>query len=382
MELVVLIALLIFLVPIAFGLIVSIACVLLSVILVSGGFFFVVANEVAYNRMPPFMLLFAFGLALMAIPLVIMAIRGIARGIAYLVEQGRNQIIIAKGEKPKKKSSVKAAKTSAKSEKSDAPAPRKQQIVLPILAALGLACVVGSFVVSAVSRQPFWPALSNSSWFQRAEQKEATFTPSDISRIVVDVNNEPIIVRADTTATVVTVRYSDIPDNKTTELSLQDGVLTIGENRHYRLMNFGFFAESSQIEIIVPSNRIITYSLETNNGRIIVDGVRTWDLTAVTSNGRIELTDVESDRLDVKTSNGRIVLTRLSSKDTRLKTSNGAIEGSVFGNLDEFDLTLKTSNGRVTVNGEHFDDDHTQTGGDHPFTATTSNGKIDLEFNR
>jgi hypothetical protein len=376
MELLVLIPVALVVAPIILGLFTAVAAILFSIIVASGGLFFVVANEVANNRMPAFMLLFAFGIALIFIPLVLMAIRGSVGGAKKAIAYGKVKAaeINNSGKKPAKNKKTKPDEMPESH-------PKKTRFILPGLIGLGAACVVGAITISALSRQPFWPALQDSFLFQRAERKHVQFTAADVQKIIVDVHNEPITVRVDSNVSEVNVHYSDIADRKAIQVELSDGALTVREDRNYRWVNFAFYVEHTEVEIVVPANFLATYDLDTSNGRIVADGITTDELLANTSNGRVELLNVEAKKVDIKTSNGRIVLSKLASENVRLKTSNGRIEGSVDGSKSDFNFNLKTSNGRVELNGEDFDNSHTSSGNKFPFEAITSNGRIELTFN-
>lgn len=375
MELLILIPVVLIVAPIILGLFTAVAAILFSILVASGGLFFVVANEVANNRMPAFMLLFAFGIALILIPLVLLAVRGSVYGTKKAIAFGKTKASEVSG---KKASKSKKAKQDDEPETSE---PKKTRLVLPVLMCVGVVCVIGSVTISALTRQPFWPAFQDSFLFQRADQKQAVFATDDIQKIIVDVHNEPIIVRVDSNASEVIVRYSDITNHKAIQAELQNGTLSVREDRNYRWVNFAFYIEPTEIEVIIPADLLAAYDLETNNGRVTLDGVVSTELVAKTSNGVIELRQVNSDKVDVRTSNGRIAISGLASENIKLKTSNGRIEGSVNGDKADYNLTLKTSNGHVSINGERFGNSHTSSGGSFPLEATTSNGSINLEFN-
>ena len=376
MELLVLVLLAIVLAPIIFGLAVAVASIIFSGFVISGGFFFFVANEVAHDRMPPFMLLFALGLSLITIPLLIFLIRGLVRGSKFLARETKIKLdeVSARG------AAGKAPKKSKKSPKTAAKTAPKKPVVLITIIGFGLVCVISSVAISALSKQPFRQALLGSFWLERTEQKSENFNASAIQKITVNVHNEPITVRTDESATEVTVRYNDIPNRKAISVSLDNGNLNIREERTYRWASFAFFAERTEIEIIIPTNFKTAYDLKTSSGRIIVNSVIASSLQAKTSNGSIELPYVMADKVDAQTSNGRIILSALNSSDVTLKTSNGRIEGSVASNANDFNLNLRTSNGHITLNGERLGTSHTSTGADFTFGATTSNGDINLTF--
>ena len=85
--------------------------------------------------------------------------------------------------------------------------------------------------------------------------------------------------------------------------------------------------------------------LRTSNGKVVMEDVK-GDFAVRTSNGSIELSSVEG-RLDMETSNGSVVV-REGKGEFDIETSNGRIEfmgGLVPGGQNRF----KTSNGSVSV---------------------------------
>ena len=180
---------------------------------------------------------------------------------------------------------------------------------------------------------------------------------------------------------------------------------------------------------------LVDADLKTSNSRIEASGLSCVRLNCVSSNGRLVLTNIASrQQMSCKTSNGRIVANGLKSKgDMQLVTSNGHIEGHGLqsaGNLQlttsnsglltedcaaKGELRLTTSNGRLetwrsegasillktsnssirgNIPGAKSDwriESHTSNGknslpkqqdGVKPLTVSTSNGTIDLHFDR
>jgi len=351
-------------IPIVVSLILAFITLLLSLVLAPGIFFFFVANEVAHDRMPIFMLLFAFGIALFIIPLIIMAVRAAICGIKKLIDQNQSK-----------------STKSTKSAKAEPTPPRHKQFILPSLACLGLACIIAAATISAVTRQPLWPALTGNFSFDRPEQPAVDNPIADITSITTNLSNGSLTVRADDDATEVTVRHHNLPHHMTIHTELVDGVLSVSQTYFYRWPRFNFLQiRSPHVEIIVPANSTLDYSLETRNGRITLTDLEATTLVATTSNGAVELHYVTADEVSVRTSNGRIVFTELTSKDIGLRTSNGRIEGTVYGHLHDFNTDFNTNNGNITVNGARRGTHFVFPTGDYPFQATTSNGRINITF--
>ncbi|MHC4553271.1 MAG: DUF4097 family beta strand repeat-containing protein [Planctomycetota bacterium] len=87
----------------------------------------------------------------------------------------------------------------------------------------------------------------------------------------------------------------------------------------------------------------------TSNGRIEVSNV-TGNVTANTSNGRIDIRQSDAEKFDLHTSNGKICCEAIAG-NIQASTSNGAIHIK-YGSEAKQDtnINLHTSNGSITVN--------------------------------
>lgn len=92
---------------------------------------------------------------------------------------------------------------------------------------------------------------------------------------------------------------------------------------------------------------------------------RVFDLDLKTSNGRVEVEGIQAGQVEAVTSNGRIVVKDSKVEKAHLSTSNGRIEAlGVSG-----DLKANTSNGRVVVSAMPSEKDR-------EMDIRTSNGKV------
>ena len=122
----------------------------------------------------------------------------------------------------------------------------------------------------------------------------------------------------------------------------------------------------------------------TENGAIELSAVA--EVEVETSNGRIELEQV-SGTVDAETSNGRIIGRELNGDGIRASTSNGGIELEV---IEPQDVEATTSNGSIELTvppGSYRVSTETSNGGtevgiaddpgaEHTLTLRTSNGSI------
>ena len=117
--------------------------------------------------------------------------------------------------------------------------------------------------------------------------------------------------------------------------------------------------------------------LTASNGNITLDGVKAAaDVKAVTSNAKIRANGVTAPQaLTLKSSNASIHVEAVNSRDISLVTSNGAVKGTMPGSLREYSVQSATSNGKNSLPAR-------MGGGDKQLTVRTSNGSIDLRFEK
>jgi hypothetical protein len=137
--------------------------------------------------------------------------------------------------------------------------------------------------------------------------------------------------------------------------------------------------------------------IETSNGKIeLADVKTTGKVLCGTSSNAVYLSNCSGQEIDVNTSNGKIVaistevnqniaLTTSNNRidiqdlkaggDITLSTSNGNISGDILGNMSEFSIYSKTSNGKNNL------PENCVMGSKH-LNVTTSNGEISILFTK
>lgn len=114
--------------------------------------------------------------------------------------------------------------------------------------------------------------------------------------------------------------------------------------------------------------------IDTSNGMTYIIDCEASGIDVESNNGIISANNLVSSDLIIKTSNGKIILTDIKfSSSAVLKTSNGSISGTIAGDIIDFNITSKTSNGNNNLPSN-------QGGGSIDLSVNTSNGKIDIEF--
>lgn len=115
--------------------------------------------------------------------------------------------------------------------------------------------------------------------------------------------------------------------------------------------------------------------IRTSNGRI--DATNCFaqsQISLATSNSSVKVEDLTADTLTITSSNGTLHVQNLSGNQITLSTTNSSIIGTVRGDMREYATESSTTNGSSNIPNLHYPD---QT---KHFTATTTNGKIQVEF--
>jgi len=115
-------------------------------------------------------------------------------------------------------------------------------------------------------------------------------------------------------------------------------------------------------------------NLRTSNARINGGSLTVSDTAElVTSNARIQLEKINAPEASLVTNNGTIALDHGDCRSLTLTTSNGSIHATLAGNIRDYGIESRTSNG---------DNDlpRSMPGGERTLKATTSNGSIRVKF--
>lgn len=115
--------------------------------------------------------------------------------------------------------------------------------------------------------------------------------------------------------------------------------------------------------------------LHTSNGKIEARDCAVSGLLSLTSsNASLIGEQLRAGKMTFTTSNGGLRVQDLSSDHIALRTSNASITGTIRGDMREYATEAKTSNGSCNIPNLHYPE---QT---KDFSAITSNGKIQIEF--
>lgn len=302
-----------------------------------------------------------------------------------------------------------------------------------IIAGLCFVCI--SMIISLFNFNTLLrPFFTSSDYNKKIFTSEST---GEINSIIVDTTNEKIKVLA-TDIIYVKVTYYENEFNSY-EISTNNNELRMIKNSiiRFRLFNFNVFSPSIVIE--VPKNMVINYNIKTSNAKIELerlkvnnsifktsnasisyrDATATGPLNLISSNGTMILSNMTAEDINIKTSNAKIILDKVNSNNIYLKSSNGSVElnnvtahykveaktsnakitlfklnssyidldtsngkvsGSIYGDVDEYQKNIKTSNGNIWLNNLELGKRYMDGSGNKILIIDTSNANIKLEF--
>ena len=124
------------------------------------------------------------------------------------------------------------------------------------------------------------------------------------------------------------------------------------------------------------------------NGRVESSHSAFQTLNATSRNGRISLSNVSAQNIITDTQNGDIKLDAVSSPRYQCRTSNASVVGTLVGRGSDYGFDLSAGNGRVTLTDSSDKNFSVRgngavqqnVGAPQNFTASVSNGNVNLEF--
>lgn len=133
-----------------------------------------------------------------------------------------------------------------------------------------------------------------------------------------------------------------------------------------KLFRFDFFSKGSALKLYIPKKQYESLQIESDNGRIMIEGIDVKTADIRTDNGRIEINNMASDNLTANSNNGRINLANVDASTVTTKSSNGKIVlNHVTGTLSS-----KTNNGSISLITEDLE---------RSIDFKTDNGKIEIQ---
>jgi len=259
---------------------------------------------------------------------------------------------------------------------------------------LGLCLICAGLIISGGNIRnlilPFQEESGN------VETYRTTQLPTTIN---IDNHNDNIKILP-TEEDVITITYYEAA-NYEYKITNLNGILSFTTKRKsfFPIINFSFKVPDMVIEI--PRELEIRYDVETTNGNILMKNLNSKYLNLDTTNGNIEINKITADGIklestngDIKiynaispsingeTTNGSVKFDNIRSNSIEFSNTNGGIKGTLFGSAHNYWMDLKTTNGKIKINGEEFGNRKKDTSikGNQIINAKTTNGSISIDF--
>ena len=229
------------------------------------------------------------------------------------------------------------------------------------------------------------------------EQKQYTVPADTVKALRIADENDTITLTPSTDGNVTITYYESKLDHY--EVGVDAGGLLdmryINGRKWYEYINVQWVRPFTKITVAMPANFAGDMTLSTVNGSVEAQGFTAGTVEAATTNGNIQLKDfVASGKASVSTVNGQITLNALvaeavtaantngriqldgvqSGGAVTLSTVNGSIAGTLKGNADDYAINAGTVNGSNNLTNS--------TTGGKPLSAHTTNGSIDIRFEK
>lgn len=245
------------------------------------------------------------------------------------------------------------------------------------------------------------------------EYVEKSFvTSKDVRNIEIHDSNKTINVVKSTDESIHIKYYEN--ENETYDISDENN-LTIRNENHIKwydnLININIY--NNELTLCIPKNYEGTLNIKNSNGSVKVEDILFNEIDIKTSNGKVKLDDISvNKRVNIETSNASVSLETFSSENlyirtssgkvllndciiknnlevdnsngkveldniklgdiTKIQTSNGSIYGSIIGEINDFSIDSKTSNGSNNLSN--------RVSGDKILKLKTSNAGINIDF--
>lgn len=267
--------------------------------------------------------------------------------------------------------------------------------IATLLLIIGL---IGSTAISLVFSQDIKE-------FYYSDEVVLTYSVLEVNEINIDVTNRNIVIDKSSDANIYVRYYVEKSEkaNVTTEsnklsLSIKPTWQTWFGNFSTRLDQL-FEDNYISVRVFLPQS-LDNISAITKNGNITVGNVSIDDgilktlngdivinkttsnnkLEVQTSNGRVNISESTFNNVSLKTSNGRITFKENEFQSAVARTSNGRIDVDLFGILDDYQITVKTSNGTIKIGDLKYDNQVINLGKSKKIDLKTSNGGININF--
>lgn len=142
-------------------------------------------------------------------------------------------------------------------------------------------------------------------------------------------------------------------------------------------MSLGKF-EASTSNAIINLSKIESagdINCRSSSGKVTFEEVEANNIDIKTSNGIVDIDKIISKNdINIETSNGQVRFKNIEFKNTlECRSSNASIKGEIKGELSDYSIRSKTSNGNNNL-------PESTSGGAKAIDIETSNSSIDIKF--
>lgn len=124
-------------------------------------------------------------------------------------------------------------------------------------------------------------------------------------------------------------------------------------------------------------------NLNSSNSRIEVKNVQTVNLSAESDNGAVIIDGLKADTATANSSNSRVEFNNLTATSMNFRSDNGSVKGMLSGSADDYDFNLSSDNGRIVLGNTKYDGNYVvDRGRDRNVTAYSSNSQVNIQFER
>lgn len=165
--------------------------------------------------------------------------------------------------------------------------------------------------------------------------------------------------------------YIDLPEKDINSITIKCSTGDIYVRDIYKTNKMECAITTGDIEI--SNCKVNILDLASKTGEIDVYNTEAKLINASTTTGSHEFGNVNSEEVNVTASTGDVEFDNINSLIINIKTTTGDVEGSLFDDVINYNVKVKTSTGRKNI--RQYD------AGDKMLNITTTTGDIDVSFN-
>lgn len=144
-----------------------------------------------------------------------------------------------------------------------------------------------------------------------------------------------------------------------------------------------FGNQKCEMTITIPEGQVLSSAkFDFDVGNLIVSDLSAEQTKISSDVGNVEMTSCRGNRLEAESDVGNIEIRSSEFKDTQIDTDVGNVYFSAAGSFSEYDVSLATDIGKVTVDGNKCKRNFSQTASDasggRRLTVETDTGNIEI----